>query len=297
MRFKLSGILPAILTPFTRGGAKVDYGKACAFADVLADRGVQGLFVCGSTGEGLLMSLDERKQLAKELIDAVGKRLKIVVQTGCVDTLGTIDLTRHALESGAFAAGIYTPALYAYDDRALFAHFEHVAKAVPELPILLYNIPRLTGNSLSPALIADLANKVDSIVGMKDSSGEMAQLTRVIATAPKGFTVINGADEMSYQAYLSGAVGTVAMTANVVPELFLSIFSGVQKGNLKKALKDQQTLARAMDALGQGALISAYKEAVRLQGYDVGHVRPPQRELTREEKRSLAKRLESEGII
>ena len=297
MRFKLTGILPAILTPFTRGGAKVDYAKACAFADVLARRGVQGLFVCGSTGEGLLLSLDERKQLVEELIDAVGKRLKIVVQTGCLDTLGTIALTRHALEAGAYAAASYTPALYAYDDRALSAHFKNVAKAVPNLPLLLYNIPRLTGNALSPALIAELATQVDSIVGMKDSSGEMTQLTRVIGSAPKGFTVINGADEMSYQAYLSGASGSVAMTANVVPELFLSIYTGVQKGNLKKAAADQLALARAMDALGHGALLSAYKEAVRLQGYDVGYVRPPQRELTRQEKRALAKRLEAEGII
>ena len=297
MHFKLSGILPALLTPFTRGGIKADHEKACAFASTLADRGVDGLFVCGSTGEGLLMSLEERKQLAKEIIDAVGKRISVVIQTGCLDTAGTIALTRHARDAGAFAVAVYTPAFYSYDERALFDHFQRVAKAAPEVPLLLYNIPRFTGNALSSTLIAELAQKVDSVVGLKDSSGELAHLSRVIATAPKGFTMLNGADDLSYQAYLTGAAGTVAMTANVAPELFLSIFNGVKEGNLKRALKDQRRLAEVMEALGHGQLIAAYKEAIRLQGYDVGHVRPPQRELSPSEKKDLAKVLGKVGLI
>lgn len=297
MRFKLSGILPAILTPFTRGGAKVDYVKACIFANVLADRGADGLFVCGSTGEGLLMTLGERKQLAGELVDAVGKRMKIVVQTGCLDTPSTIELTRHAQEIGAHAAAVYAPGVYTYDDRALAGHFEGVAKAVPKMPLLLYNIPQYMGNALSADLIARLARKVDSIVGMKDSSGDMMHLSRVIASVPKGFTTINGADEMSYQAYLTGASGSVAMTANVAPELFRTIFDSVKAGKLPKALRAQQKLAGITKVLGYGQMIAICKEAVRLQGYDMGHVRPPQRELTSGEKRELAKTLEAAGII
>ena len=297
MQFRLTGILPALLTPFTRGGAKVDYEKAGAFASTLADRGVAGLFVCGSTGEGLLMTLEERKRIAEEVIDVVGRRIKVVIQTGCLDTSSTIELTRHARDSGAHAVAVYTPAFYKYDDHALFAHFQRVAKAAPEIPLLLYNIPQYTGNGLSPMLIQELAEKVDSVVGMKDSSGDMAHLSRVMASAPKGFTMLNGADELCYQAYLTGAVGTVAMTANVVPELFQSIFDGVKAGKLNPALKAQRRLAEVMAALGHGQLISVYKEAIRLQGYDVGHVRPPQREIGAVEKKDLAKILAKAGLI
>ncbi len=297
MQIRLTGILPALLTPFTRGGAKVDYEKASAFASTLADRGVAGLFVCGSTGEGLLMTLEERKRLAKEVIDAVGKRIKVVMQTGCLDTSSTIELTRHARDAGAHAVAVYTPAFYKYDESALFGHFQRVAKAVPEIPLFLYNIPQYTGNGLSPTLIQELANRVDSVVGMKDSSGDMVHLGRVISSAPKGFVTLNGADELSYQAYLTGAVGTVAMTANVVPEIFQSIFDGVKAGKLNSALKAQRRLAEVMAALGHGQLISVYKEAIRLQGYDVGHVRPPQRELGAAEKKDLAKLLAVAGLI
>ena len=297
MQSRLTGILPALLTPFTRGGAKVDYEKACAFASTLAERGADGLFVCGSTGEGLLMTLEERKRLAKEVIDAVGNRINVVMQTGCLDTPGTIELTRHARDAGADAVAVYTPAFYNYDDRALFGHFQRVAKAAPEIPLLLYNIPQYTGNGLSPMLIQELAEKVESVVGMKDSSGDLVHLSRVISSAPKGFTTLNGADELSYQAYLTGAAGTVAITANVVPEIFRSIFEGVKAGKLNSALKAQRRLAEVMAALGHGRLISVYKEAIRLQGYDVGYVRPPQRELSRAEKKDLGQVLAKAGLI
>lgn len=297
MRFKLEGVLPAILTPFTRGGKHVDYEKAGAWADALAKKGVHGIFVAGSTGEGLLMSLDERKRLAEALMEAVGKKIKVVVQTGCLDTMSTIALTQHAQEIGAHAVGVYTPAFYRYGDEALYRHFAMVAQSAPKMPLLLYDIPRFTGNALSPELILRLATKVESVVGMKDSSGDMVHLSRVLAEAPKGFTVINGADEFTYQAYLTGAAGSVALTANVVPEMFLSILQDTKAGKLKPALATQRSMGAVMKALGYGQKIATYKEAVRLMGFDTGHVRPPQPELTAAEKRNVQRALGDLGLV
>ncbi len=297
MKFKLEGILPAILTPFKKGGTEIDFDKAAAWAETLAKKGVHGIFMAGSSGEGLLMSAEERKQLACVYMDAVGRQIKVVVQTGCLDVPQTIDLTRHAHEIGAHAAAIYAPGFYRYDDESLYGHFAHVAKAVPEMPQMLYNIPRYTGNTMSPALIHRLANDFDCIVGMKDSSGDIGHLTKVIAGAPKGFVVINGADEFSYQAYLTGAAGSVALTANVTPELFLSIYDDVKKGKLDRALATQHKLNAVCTALGGGAMISTYKEAVRLLGHETGFVRPPQREMTAIEKRDLRSRLKAIKLI
>jgi 4-hydroxy-tetrahydrodipicolinate synthase len=117
-----------------------------------------------------------------------------------MDTLSTIELTHYAHEIGAHAVSVYAPMFYRYDDEALFRHFKLIGQAAPDMPLMLYNIPRYTGNNLSPALIHRIANEVPSVVGMKDSSGDLIHLSRVIAGAPKSFSTINGTDEFSFQA-------------------------------------------------------------------------------------------------
>lgn len=297
MKYRLQGVLPAILTPFTRGGKSVDYDKALALAGRFAKQGTQGIFVCGTTGEGLLLSMEERKKLVEEHVGNRAKGFKVIPQTGCQDTQSTIALTRHARDAGADAVGVYTPGIYAYDDAALYAHYKAVAKAVPDFPVLLYNIPRSTGNHLSPKLVARLANEVDNIVGMKDSSGDLKQIVGVIAAAPKDFVVINGACDYTMQAYVTGCAGSVSLNANVVPEIFLAIFDAVKKKNIDRAHREQRKLTGAIAALGSGTLLARYKEALRLRGFDAGYMRPPQRELTRAEKKALAKNLEREGLL
>lgn len=297
MKFTLQGIFPAIVTPFTKGGKHVDYDKAIGVAEHLHKQGVQGLFVCGTTGEGMLQSLDERKRMVAELVKAVGKKLKIIAHTGCFDTGSTIELTRHARETGAAAVGVVAPGFHGYDYAALHAHFVAVARSVPGFPVLLYNIPGCARNAISPPLVVDLAKTCSNIVGMKDSGGSIINLNAVLMSVPKDFNVINGVDEYSYQAYLAGANGSVSSTANVVPRLFLQIYNGVKQGKLKEALKAQEKLSRACALFQYGAMVGFYKEGLRLQGVDAGYVRSPQRELTSEEKKTLAKGLKQAGLL
>ncbi|MCP4644400.1 MAG: dihydrodipicolinate synthase family protein [bacterium] len=297
MRFKLQGVLPALLTPFTKGGVSVDLDCAAALATRLADQGVHGLFVAGTTGEGLLLTLDERKRLLETVIAAVGKRVAVIAHTGCLDTASTIELTQHAAKADAKAAGVITPGFYSYDDDALKRHYVTVAKSVPKLPIFLYNLPGCAKNVLSSSLIVSLAEKVDNICGLKDSSGNMTALGEVLGDAPAGFNVINGVDSYVYQALLSGANGSVASTANVFPELFLGIYNNVRKGNLKKAWKFQAVLSRVCGVFQYGAMVARFKEALRMKGFDPGYVRAPQRELTAGEKKSLAKQLDALDLL
>jgi dihydrodipicolinate synthase/N-acetylneuraminate lyase len=289
MSFHLEGVIPALLTPFSKDGSRVDYGKACALADRLAGQGVHGIFPCGTTGEGMLMSLDERKQLIAELVKAVGKKIKVIAQTGCFDTAGTIELTRHAMEVGAAAAGVVAPGFYSYDDASLLRHYGAVANAVKGFPVLLYNIPGCAKNVLSPELIFELAKRHDNVVGMKDSSGNMSALTQILAGVSQKFSVINGVDEYTFQALLSGANGCVSSTANVVPEFFLNIFNAVRKADLKKGWTGQIKLSRACKLFQYGKMVAYYKEGLRLRGFDTGGVRAPQRELTAAEKKAFAR--------
>lgn len=295
--FSLKGIYPAMLTPFTRGGRSVDYDRAAELALFFMDRGVDGVFLSGTTGEGLLMSLDERKKLVETVVGTVGTRGAVLVQTGCLDTKSSVDLTVHAATAGATATAAYTPGFYTYDDRSILEHFRAIAKAVRPYPVMLYNIPRCTGNPLSPALIRRIAESEENIVGIKDSTGDMVHFSRLAAQLPKDFILINGADELTYQAYLTGAVGSVSITANVVPAFFIAIRENVLAGKLEAALDEQRKLARVMAHLGYGRVLSFYHEALRLRGFDPGYVRPPQREMRKPEKMALARAFESEHLL
>lgn len=297
MDFRLEGVFPAMVTPFSHQGAQVDYDKAGELANFLADKGVTGVFVAGTTGEGPLLTLDERKRLAETVIAAAGKRIKVLVHSGTFDTASTIDLTLHAQEAGAYCVGAIAPGYFSYDDDALIAHFRALSEAAPDFPIMLYNIPGCVKNVLSPDVILRLAD-LPNIVGIKDSSGAMANLSYVLAGAPAGFNVINGVDEYSYQALLAGAKGMVSSTANVVPELFLEIFTQLKKNDDRPAAwKAQTQLLKACKTFQYGRMVAYYKEGLRLRGFDPGTVRAPQRELTDTERTELAENLERLGLI
>jgi len=293
----IGGVFPALLTPFTKGGAKVDYDRACGLAEFLAKQGVHGLFVCGTTGEGPLMTLAERKQMLEEIVGAVGKKVTVIAHTGCFDTASTIKLTRHAQNAGAAAAGVVTPGFYTFDDACLYAHFKAVADSAPGFPILLYNIPGCVKNVIKPPLVHRLAKDVKNIVGMKDSGGNIAAFNETLMGVPKGFVAINGVDEYSMQALAAGGAGCVSSTANVVPELFLAIYNAMRKRDLDTAWKAQQRLCRACATFHYGALVARYKEGVRLRGFDPGYVRAPQRELTKDERKELAKNMKAAGLL
>ena len=218
MPFIQGGVIPALLTPFTKGGKSVDFEKAAGLAGFLADKGVNGLFVAGTTGEGMLMTLDERKRLLETVIKAVGTRVDVIAHTGCMDTASTIELTCHAAQAGAKAAGVVAPWFFGYDNLALEMHYRAVAGAVKGFPIMFYNLPACARNALSAAFMVDLAGKVENIQGVKDSSGDFVHMGEILSHAPKGFVVINGVDNYSYQALVTGAHGCVASAANVVPE-------------------------------------------------------------------------------
>jgi len=259
-------------------------------------RGASGLFPCGTTGEGLLMTPEERKTVAEEVVQAVGKKALVIIQTGALDTATTIELTRHAQEIGAHAAGVVAPGFYGYDDAALELFYRSVAKAVPGFPVLLYNIPGCAKNYLKPDLIAKLA-EIDNIVGVKDSTCDMIQLTQLLSAVPKDFNVINGVDDYGYQAFLAGAKAAVSGTSNAVIDLYLGVYTNLKKGNLKQAWSWQVRQSEACRIFEYGRMSSMVKEGMRLRGFDAGYVRPPQRELTNAEKKALAKRMEKAGLI
>lgn len=297
MRFKVEGIISAMVTPFTSGGEYVDYDRVGPIATYLESKGAAGLFPCGTTGEGHLCTTEERKTILEEVLGAVSKKVRVIAHTGAMDTATTIELTRHAQKAGAYGAAVVTPCFYGYDDTALFQFYKSVSDAVPGLPILLYNIPGCAKNELNAGLVQKLADACENIVGIKDSSGDMPFLTRLLGQSKNGFAVINGADEQGYQAILAGSKAVVSGSSNAYIDLYVELYNQLKKGNLKKAWQAQVRLEQATRLFVYGGGLAALKEIMRLRTVDGGHVRPPQRELNAAEKKRIAKGLEERGLI
>jgi len=297
MRFKVEGIISAMVTPFTTGGEFVDYEKVGPIAAFMESKGAAGLFPCGTTGEGHLCSAEERKTILEEVLGAVSKKTRVIAHTGAMDTATTIELTQHAQKAGAYAAAVVTPCFYGYDDSALFNFYKTVAGSVPGFPVLLYNIPGCAKNELSADLISKLAGACDNITGIKDSSGSMPFLTRLLGQSGSDFAVINGADEQGYQAILAGCKAVVSGSSNGFIDLYVEVYNQIKKGNLKKAWQAQVRLEAACRLFTYGSGLASLKEIMRLRTIDGGHVRPPQRELTAAEKKQIAKGLEAQGLL
>lgn len=293
----IRGIICAILTPFSKGGKTIQHDKLAQLVQFLETKGVQGLFVGGTTGEGLVMSIEERKELLESVLRSVRKKTMVIAHTGTFDLFSTLELTRHAVEHNVSAVGIVAPGYYYYDERALWDYYATIAKEFPTCPILLYNIPSCARNFLSNELIIKLVNKFPNIVGIKDSTGNMVNLTELLLYKPTSFIVINGVDEYGYQAFLAGVQSAVSGTANVAPELYLGVYENVMKRKLPEAWIYQTQLVKLCELLQYGRNLGILKHALKLRGIDVGYVRPPHREPTKEEIRNIEKSMKALNLV
>lgn len=252
----------------------VDSHMLRSHVDYLVTSGVDGLFVGGTTAEFPLLTLDERRFIVEVAIHANRGRVPVVAHTGALRTEDAIDLSRHADASGADAIALMPPWYYALSDPELSEHFQSVARSVPDLPVLLYDIPSRTGNALSPGLIADLAHRMDNLVGIKDSTGSLEHQRAVQAATAPGFVVFSGSDELAHAALEQGATGLVSGTANLAPRLIVDLYDAHRTNQPQLAAACQRQLTELVGALGDGS-IAALKGTLNRCGRSVGTVRLP----------------------
>lgn len=271
---KLRGVIVPLLTPFNHQG-EIDVRAIKRLVDFLIDRGIHGLFPGGTTGEGPLLTLDERRRLAEAVVDAAGGRVPVIVHTGAITTRETITLTQHAQEIGAQAAAIIPPYFYRYSDQALSRHFEQIAEQTPDFPLYLYNNPAVAGNALSAELVAQLVKRCPNIVGIKDSSGSLDILVHGMAWREGAFNTANGSDGLLMPSIAMGVDACVSGNANVVPELVVSLYHATVEGNLVTARALQVKLNAVRAILRDGADLSLFKGVLARRGLVVGTVRSP----------------------
>jgi 4-hydroxy-tetrahydrodipicolinate synthase len=291
------GVVPAMITPLLNGGRGVDSGGLKGYCEFLADSKVHGVFCCGTTGEGPLLSPEERMKVAEVTVSVLKGRVRVVVQTGSITTDQTIALTKHARDIGADAAGLVLPYYYTFGDEMLYAHFMEVAEAVPGFPLFLYNIPGCTTNNISMTLLARLLERIGSIVGIKNSTDDLFQTIGFIRLAGDRCAVFNGNDGIILPALSVGARGLVSGNASAFPEPFLELFSAFQSADLEKAREMQRRIDTLRQVLAKGRDNASFKRALSFRGIPAGNVRKPDRDLNDEETAHLKNELEKLGFL
>jgi 4-hydroxy-tetrahydrodipicolinate synthase len=287
------GVYTALITPFTADG-KVDYTAFEALLEFLIDKGVHGLFPLGTTGEGILMSVEERKQVAQFVVRAANNRVPVIVHVGHVRTEETIELARHAASVGASAVAAVTPYYFHLGPSELFQHYVALSQAVPEdFPIFTYHIPSNARNAVTPELIKRLLDETPNIRGLKYSSDQLTELQDILLAAGDDLTVMLGPDHLVLPGLTLGIQGSVSGCSNVFPEPYVRLFHAYWAGQLQEAQRQQKIIAELVRIFRAGARLSLFKEALAFRGLTGGHVRAPLGPLSADEQRVLFEQLES----
>ena len=280
---KLRGIITALVTPFS-GSGDVDEGALAEIVQFQVRSGVHGLFALGTTGMGPAMEPDERKRVVDVVIDSVDGRIPVIVQVGDSNPKVSLDLARHAENVGADAVASLNPFYYHPGPATIVEHYRRLAEAT-KLPLLVYNIPRNTGNNIDAQLLRQLS-QIPHLIGIKDSSRDFSQLLDYLATVPKGFTVINGTDSYLFSAYCAGVSAGVSATANAVPELFVRMYEAYLSSDLRSGQELQKKIHAVRDSTSSPAL-APLLEVLKFRGIKSGNVRPPLRSMSPKEVADL----------
>ena len=225
------GSFVAMVTPFRNG--RVDEAKLKELVEFHIANGTDGLIPCGTTGESPTLSHDEHKRVVELVIETARKRIAVIAGTGSNSTSEAIDLTKHAERVGASGALVVNPYYNKPTQEGLYRHYRAVAEAVA-IPIITYNIQSRTAVNVETATMARLARDCHNIVGVKEASGSLDQMSQVIAGGPT-FTVLSGDDNITLPLMAIGGHGVISVIANIVPRETADMVHAALDGDFKRA--------------------------------------------------------------
>lgn len=282
MEFKLRGIIPAFITPFDKEG-KLNTEAAAIHACTLESEGADGLYVGGSSGEMALCTVDERKRLLEAVKEAV-PALPLIVHIGALSAADAIELAKHADSLGVAAISSVTPFYYKYNFEEIKAYYESISDAV-DTPMVIYNIPNLTGSSLSMAQLSELMN-IRGVAGMKFTSSDYFAFERLRRAFPDK-VLYNGSDEMLLAGLAMGADGGIGTNYNFICHKMVALYRAFTAGDIGGARAVQHEINDIVQILFRYRYLPSVKTMVRLKGLDVGECRAPFMPLTESEVEEL----------
>ncbi|HDI11305.1 MAG TPA: dihydrodipicolinate synthase family protein [Candidatus Acetothermia bacterium] len=284
------GVWVAMVTPWDPGASRPRGYALEALVERFVAAGVHGLYVLGTTGEGTLLSLEEREGFLEDVLSTARGRLPVIVHTGHDSTDAVVRLSLHAREAGAVAVAVAPPTRYRLDQQELFQHYAAVAEALGDFPLLLYDIPGTTCNPLGAWLLSRLRGSFANVVGAKVSRSDWEAWCGYLSLR-EDVTLFVGVDEMVLPLIAAGAQGLISSLANIFPELYVALYRTIEAGELVRARELQRLVWELADICHRGSPLAYVKSSLSLLGVEVGPPLPPLRDLGAEERETLRERL------
>lgn len=275
-KMKYTGIIPAFYACYDEKGS-ISPQRVQMFALHLLKKGVQGLYVCGSSGECIYQSVEERKMVLENVMTAVRGKMTIIAHVACNNTADSVELAQHAQACGVDAIASIPPIYFHLPDDAIASYWNEISAAAPDTDFFIYNIPQLAGTSLTSKLLTTML-KNPRLVGVKNSSMATQDIQMFKMAGGEGFTVFNGPDEQFIAGRIIGADGGIGGTYAVMPELFLLADKHLKKGEFIEAQVVQNTINAIIYKMceAKGNLYSVMKEILlRREKVEIGNVRKP----------------------
>lgn len=293
---KLEGVIPAMVTPATDDGREIDLNRTRRLARHLADEGVHGLLVAGSTGEGPLLTNKQRHILIETVAEAVGGEIPVIAGVGAASTSQSIAFAREAEAAGAAAVAALPLHLVPVSQDELYAYFAAISDSV-SIPTVLYNFPALThGQNISADISRRLA-ETKNVIGIKDSGGDLENTLGYLNPARLDFAVFTGTETQLVKLLSAGGAGTICSAANLIPRLLVAIYDAFRAGDQARAERLVKETPALREAVKVGTFPAAIKAGCEIIGFAVGPPFAPVFPLDAEQRRGLATVLEKIGQV
>ncbi len=283
----LRGISAPLLTPHHSDGS-VNYEEYTRLTGFVANAGVHGIFVCGTTGEFINLTLEERKRLLTAATKGAAADTRIMFNVTAMNLEDMKMLFDWAKSEGAHAASVTAPYYHRYDADTLAAYFQQASQLSGDLPLYLYNIPGMALNQITPGILERVCRSCPNVKGLKDSSMDFQLFQEFqCLELPEGFELMTGNDAQVLPVLQADGAGAVVALAGVYPQLCRSVWDCYYAGDLEGARQAQKKVLKLRDLVRRIMPIMAHKKMLEKQGFDMGPARFPFRALTEAECKAV----------
>ena len=291
--FKGAGV--AIVTPMYADG-RVNYDKLKELLEYQIENGTDAIIICGTTGESSTLTHGEHLNTIKFAIDQVAGRIPVIAGTGSNSTETAVMMSQEAVTYGADALLLVTPYYNKATQKGLIAHYTTIAEAVPDTPIILYNVASRTGCNIEPETAAYLAKNVKNIVGIKEASGNLSQIAKLMSLAGDDIELYSGNDDQVLPILSLGGQGVISVLSNVAPRETHDMVAKFLAGDVNGAREIQLKAIPLISALFCEVNPIPVKAALNLMGWEVGPLRMPLTEMEEAHQKVLAQAMRDFGI-
>ena len=285
----------AIVTPM-KENLEINYDKLDEMLEEQIAGGTDAIIICGTTGESATMTEEEHSEAIRFTVERVKHRVPVIAGTGSNSTATAVQLSKGAMEDGADALLLVTPYYNKATQNGLIAHYTKICTEAP-LPAILYNVPSRTGCSIQPKTLAHLVKNVDSIVGVKEASGNIGNVAEIMHLCDGNIDLYSGNDDQVVPLLSLGGIGVISVLSNVAPKYVHDMVMKYLEGNVKESAKMQLDAIPLCNALFCEVNPIPVKAALNMMGKNVGSLRAPLTEMEDAHKETLRRAMKDFGLL